>query len=117
MSKFARKGQVPQDFGVLEPTLDALDNELRRVTVEKKSGRSKNESTWPVVQLSWQRTKYVHDMFYKHHKISQTCFDYCARNNIIDKALSDKWLEPGYNKLCCMQAIDTSATAFGTVCK
>jgi len=115
MSKFARKGAVPPDFGAVEPTLDALDAELRRVMTDRRQGRSKNEAAWPVVQLNWQRTRYVHDMYYKFGRVSPECFEYCSRNKIIDRALSDKWLEPGYEKLCCLHAVDPNAHAFGTV--
>ena len=115
MSKWARRGTPPSDYGVLEPTLEALEGEVRARLGEKKQGLSRHESAWPVVQLNWQRTRYVHDMFYKFGRISQECFDYCARNKIIDKPLSDKWLEPGYEKLCSLHAIDPANHAFGTV--
>lgn len=114
MSKFARK-PPPPDFEVIESTLNELDQELRVGTAERLQGNKGSSATWPVVQISNQRTRYVHDMYYRYHRISEETFEYCRKYKIIDAALSDKWLEPGYERLCCLAAIQTVNHTFGTV--
>jgi bud site selection protein 31 len=67
-----------------------------------------------VHQINWQRTRYVHDMFYKYGKVSQAVYDYCCKNRMIDAALSAKWLEPGYENLCSLHVIDPKNHTFMT---
>jgi len=106
---------VPPGFEVIEPTLEALDNEMRERVNESHEGYRKNESLWPVHQINWQRTRYVYDMYYKYGRISREVYDYCVRNRIIDSALAAKWKKPGYERLCSTYVINTLNYKFGTV--
>lgn len=116
MSRFARVGRIPDDFDVIEPTLIALDEELKRKNSENVQGRARAERHWTVHQIDWQRTRYVHDMHFKHEQISKDCYDYCVRNKMINGALSQKWLEQGYERLCSLHAIDSRNFNFGGSC-
>ena len=100
MSKFARIGPVPKDFDVIAPTLNALDDEVKRRSSEVIQGRSRSENQWLIPQIDWQRTRYVHDMYYKYGRISTECYDYCVRNKIINGKLSEKWLDKGLFVTC-----------------
>ena len=48
-----------------------LENELRDKVAEGHEGKRKTESLWPIHQISWQRSRYVFDMFFKYKKISR----------------------------------------------
>jgi len=115
MSKFGRKGKPPPGFDYLEPTLEVLENELRDRINEPHEGKRKVESVWPVHQISWQRTRYVFDMYHKHGKIDKKVLDYCVRNKIVDGGLVGKWTKPGYEKLCSTYVINSRNYNFGTV--
>lgn len=115
MSKFARKGKVPEDFHIIEDTLNELEAKLKMKMLERVEGAKSTHSTWPMIQINNQKTRFVHEMYYKYGLISEECFNYCRKNKIIDVDLSDKWLEPGYEKLCCMTAIATINHQFHTV--
>ena len=119
MSRFARVGPVPEDFDVIEPTLTALDEELRRKSSEHVQGKRRVESNWIVHQIDWQKTRYVHDMRYKYERISQEAYDYCVRNKMINGPLSEKWFEQGYERLCSLYAIDSRNFKFGgtSICR
>lgn len=115
MSRFGRKGKPPKGFEYLEPTLAALENELRDKVNEGHEGKRKTESLWPVVQINWQRSRYVFDMYYKYKKISKEVYEYCVRMKLVDAALIAKWKKPGYERLCCTYVINTKNYKFGTV--
>lgn len=115
MSRFGRKGKPPKGFEYLEQTLAALENELRDKVNEGHEGKRKTESLWPVVQINWQRSRYVYDMYYKYKKISKEVYDYCVRMKLVDAALIAKWKKPGYERLCCTYVINTKNYKFGTV--
>ncbi|KAH9249525.1 hypothetical protein BASA81_012698 [Batrachochytrium salamandrivorans] len=115
MSKFARVGKAPADFYVVEPTLNALEDELKRCMQTTVQGNKRGESLWPIHQIDWQRTRYVHDMYYKFNRIDKATYDYCVRNRLINGPLSAKWLDLGYEKLCSLHAIDSRNFSFGGV--
>jgi bud site selection protein 31 len=116
MSKFGRKiKQPPPGFEYVEPTLTALDNELREMVNAPHEGLRKTESQWPVHQISWQRSRYIYDLYYTYNKISREVYDYCVANKIVDPALIAKWKKPGYERLCSTFAINPRNYKFGTV--
>jgi bud site selection protein 31 len=108
MSRWGRKARPPPGFDYLEPTLAALEAELRESTYinllcyrrhahviiflmlfdryrpqsevnEGHEGKRKNESLWPVHQINWQRSRYIFDMFYRYEKISREVYEYCVQ--------------------------------------
>jgi bud site selection protein 31 len=136
MSKFGRRiKSAPTGFEVIEPTLTALENELREskhmnfysaltllncVLValevnEPHEGMRKNESQWPIHQINWQKSRYVYDMYYTYSRISKDVYDYCITNKLVDAALIAKWKKPGYERLCSTYVINPKNFKFGTV--
>jgi bud site selection protein 31 len=117
MSKFGRRiKRAPDGFDdILEPTLTALDNEVREKVNEPHEGLRKSESQWPVHQINWQRTRYVYDMYYTYSRISKEIYDYCIINKLVDAALIAKWKKPGYENLCSTYVINPRNFKFGTV--
>lgn len=116
MSKYGRKIRVaPDGYEYIEPTIQALDNELREKVNEPHEGLRKSESQWPVHQITWQKSRYIYDMYYIYHKISKEVYDYCIKNKIADAALIAKWKKPGYERLCSTYVINPRNYKFGTV--
>mmetsp|Transcript_1575 Transcript_1575/g.2390 ORF Transcript_1575/g.2390 Transcript_1575/m.2390 type:complete len:234 (+) Transcript_1575:63-764(+) len=115
MSRWGRKQRIPKGFDVLEPTLSALQEELRNRTNESHEGKSKAESLWPIHQLNWQRSRYVYDMYYKYKKINREVYQYCLDMKYADAALIAKWKKPGYERLCSTYAINPKNFPYGTV--
>ncbi|CAM9548096.1 unnamed protein product [Ectocarpus sp. 12 AP-2014] len=115
MSRFARKERPPPGFEILEPTLNALENELREKVNEQHEGKRKNEALWPVFQITWQRSRYVYDMHYVYKAISKDVLEYCIRSKLVDGPLMAKWKKPGYERLCSTYVINTKNYKFGTV--
>lgn len=104
----------PKGFNYLAPILSALENELRDKVRESNAGKRNTESMWPVHQINWQRSRYVYDMYYTHHKISKKVYDYCIKNKLVDAALIAKWKKTGYERLCSTYVINSNNYKFGT---
>mmetsp|Transcript_23944 Transcript_23944/g.26211 ORF Transcript_23944/g.26211 Transcript_23944/m.26211 type:complete len:290 (-) Transcript_23944:70-939(-) len=116
MSKFGRKiKQAPAGYEDIEPTITALENELRERVNEPHEGLRKNEALWPVHQINWQKSRYVYDMYYTYNRISKEVYDYCINNKIIDAQLIAKWKKAGYERLCSTYVINPRNYKFGTV--
>ncbi|KAG5180152.1 G10 protein-domain-containing protein [Tribonema minus] len=115
MSRFARKERPPAGFEILEPTLTALEAELREKVNQPHEGLRRGESLWPVHQINWQRSRYVYDMYHVYKEISREVYDYCIRMKLVDAGLMAKWKKPGYGRLCSTYVINPKNYKFGTV--
>uniref|UniRef100_A0A7S3NNA3 G10 protein n=1 Tax=Aureoumbra lagunensis TaxID=44058 RepID=A0A7S3NNA3_9STRA len=88
---------------------------MRERVNESHEGKRKVESQQPIMQINWQRSRYVYDMYWKYGKISREVYDYCIRNKLVDGALMAKWRKPGYERLCSTYVINPRNYNFGTV--
>ena len=61
----------PPGYDVIEPVIEALENELRDKVKESNLNKRNTESIWPVHQINHQRSRYVYDMYYTYNKISK----------------------------------------------
>eukprot|EP00557_Chaetoceros_sp_GSL56_P004043 CAMPEP_0176505610 /NCGR_PEP_ID=MMETSP0200_2-20121128/16592_1 /TAXON_ID=947934 /ORGANISM="Chaetoceros sp., Strain GSL56" /LENGTH=297 /DNA_ID=CAMNT_0017905187 /DNA_START=351 /DNA_END=1244 /DNA_ORIENTATION=+ len=104
----------PAGYDIIEPVLEALENELRDKVKESNVNKRNTESIWPVHQINWQRTRYVYDMYYTYHRISKQVYDYCIKHKLIDAGLIAKWKKPGYERLCSTYVINPANYKFGT---
>lgn len=112
--RWNKKKAAPPGFEVIEPTLEALEHELRDKIKENNEKKRKTESMWPVHQINWQKSRYVYDMYYTYGRISRQVYDYCIQQRLIDSALIAKWKKPGYERLCSTYVINPSNYKFGT---
>lgn len=116
MSKWGRrKRKEPEGYDYVEPTLTALEDELRDRMSDSVEGVKKAEVLWPVHQINWQKSRYIYDMFHTYKKISKEVYRFCIDNKIVDGPLMDKWSRAGYEKLCSTFVINTKNYPYGTV--
>jgi bud site selection protein 31 len=109
-----RKKPPPNGFDYVEPTLEALENELRDKVKESNMKQRKIESLWPIHQINWQKSRYIYDLYYTYHRISKEVYQYCIDQKLVDAALIAKWKKPGYERLCSTYVINPSNYKFGT---
>jgi bud site selection protein 31 len=57
--------------------------------------------------VNWQKSRYVYDMYYTHHRISRADYDCCIQNKLVDGPLIAKWKKPGYEQLCSTYVINS----------
>jgi bud site selection protein 31 len=112
--RWNKKKDPPPGFDVVEPTLEALENELRDKIKESNEKKRKTESLWPVHQINWQKSRYIYDMYYTYGRISRQVYDHCIQQKLVDAALIAKWKKPGYERLCSTYVINPSNYKFGT---
>lgn len=112
--RWGKKKKPPVGFDDVEATLEALENELRDKVKETNEGKRKTESLWPIHQISWQKSRYIYDMYYTHNRISRQVYDYCINQKLVDSSLIAKWKKPGYERLCSTFVINPSNYKFGT---
>jgi bud site selection protein 31 len=112
--RWNKKNTPPVGFDIVEPTLEALEHELRDKIKETNEKKRKTESVWPVHQVNWQKSRYIYDMYYTYGRISREVYEYCIQQKLVDAVLIAKWKKPGYERLCSTYVINPSNYKFGT---
>jgi bud site selection protein 31 len=109
-----KRKKPPVGFDFVEPILEALENEVRDKVKESNMNQRKIESLWPIHQINWQKSRYIYDLYFTHHRISKEVYQYCINQKLVDAALIAKWKKPGYERLCSTYVINPSNYKFGT---
>ncbi|KAH6561831.1 hypothetical protein BASA60_011335 [Batrachochytrium salamandrivorans] len=106
----------PEGWELIEPTLVELGQKMRQAENEPSEAKRKVETSWPIMRLHHQRTRYIYDIYYRRKAISRDLYNYCIKEGHADAALIAKWRKPGYEKLCCLRCMQPKDTNFGTTC-
>ena len=117
MPRIRKKNKkVPEGFSKISEKLKELEQEIRDAEQQPHYGKRKIESTWKLLKLNHQRTKYIYNLFFKEKSIKKILYDYLIKNKFADRILIAKWKKNGYEKLCCLLCIQNSKHNFGNVC-
>lgn len=106
----------PEGWEDIEPVLKDLERQFREIENSGHEGKRISENLWPVFRLHHQRSRYIYELYYQRHAISEELYNYCLDQNIADRNLIAKWKKPGYERLCCLRCIQSNETNFGTTC-
>eukprot|EP00276_Gloeochaete_wittrockiana_P015047 CAMPEP_0184336384 /NCGR_PEP_ID=MMETSP1089-20130417/4701_1 /TAXON_ID=38269 ORGANISM="Gloeochaete wittrockiana, Strain SAG46.84" /NCGR_SAMPLE_ID=MMETSP1089 /ASSEMBLY_ACC=CAM_ASM_000445 /LENGTH=111 /DNA_ID=CAMNT_0026661393 /DNA_START=51 /DNA_END=383 /DNA_ORIENTATION=+ len=103
-----KKKPPPEGWDEIEETILEFQRKLREAENDPQEGRRKCEAVWPIMRIHHQQSRYVYDLYFRRKAMSRELYDYCIKENIVDKNLIAKWKKPGYEKLCCLQCIRSS---------
>ncbi|KAF2005493.1 cell cycle control protein cwf14 [Amniculicola lignicola CBS 123094] len=106
----------PEGFEDIEPTLIEFKNKMKDAENASHEGKKKYEMSWPIFQISHQRSRYIYDLYYEKEAISRQLYDWLLKNQYADAMLIAKWKKQGYEKLCCNRCIQTKETNFRSTC-
>ncbi|KAK9834265.1 hypothetical protein WJX81_001662 [Elliptochloris bilobata] len=87
---------------------------MKEAVNEEHEGRRKNELTWKIHRIHWEKNRFIYDLMYVRKVMSRELYDWLVREKIADGALIAKWRKPGYEILCSMLAIQKGNHNFGT---
>eukprot|EP01088_Endostelium_zonatum_P010192 TRINITY_DN23546_c0_g1_i1.p1 TRINITY_DN23546_c0_g1~~TRINITY_DN23546_c0_g1_i1.p1 ORF type:complete len:145 (+),score=22.94 TRINITY_DN23546_c0_g1_i1:121-555(+) len=105
--RYGKRAKKPDGWDLIEPTLTEIAEKMRDAELQPYKGKRKGETAWPILRLHHQRSRYIFDMYYQKKSISRELYDYCLEQKIVDAALIAKWKKIGYERLCCLQCIQT----------
>jgi bud site selection protein 31 len=109
------KGKAPPEgFDMIEQAIEDFENQMKDAVNEEHEGKRKNELTWRIHRIHWEKNRFIFDLMYKRKALKRELYDYLCREKIADQALISKWRKPGYENLCSLLSIQKSATNFGT---
>ena len=87
---------------------------MKDAVAEEHEGKRKNELTWRIHRVHWEKNRFIFDLRYRKKVMSEELYNYLCREKVADQALISKWRKPGYENLCSLLAIQKSDTNFGT---
>eukprot|EP00216_Chloropicon_sp_CCMP2111_P006086 CAMPEP_0198236162 /NCGR_PEP_ID=MMETSP1446-20131203/2067_1 /TAXON_ID=1461542 ORGANISM="Unidentified sp, Strain CCMP2111" /NCGR_SAMPLE_ID=MMETSP1446 /ASSEMBLY_ACC=CAM_ASM_001112 /LENGTH=240 /DNA_ID=CAMNT_0043917763 /DNA_START=97 /DNA_END=819 /DNA_ORIENTATION=- len=111
----SKRKRLPEGWELIEPTLNEFEERMREAVNETHEGKRKNESTWEITRIHWERNRFIYEVYYKKKAISRELYDYLVQAKVADQNLIAKWRKPGYETLCSLQAIAVRDTNYGTV--
>lgn len=106
--------KAPEGWDDVAPQLEEFANQMRDAVNEPHEGKRRNEGTWQITRIHYERSRYVYELFYKKKAISKELYDYLLLEKFGDAALIAKWKKPGFEYLCSLQAIDKRNSNFST---
>jgi bud site selection protein 31 len=129
----ASRKAPPEGFDDIEDTLLEFQTKMKDAENASHEGKKKYEMTWPIFQITHQRSRYIYDLYYEKEAISKQLYDYLLKNGYADAMLIAKWKKQGYEKvscsraftqgtqtyvaqLCCTRCIQTKETNFRSTC-
>lgn len=119
-ARTSRKGKAPPaGFSDIEDTLLTFSTRMRDAETSStalKPGETRASATWPILQISHQRSRYIYELYYEREAISRELYDWLLKNKYGDANLIAKWKKQGYEQLCCLRCIQTKETNFGGTC-
>lgn len=104
----------PEGWDDVAPQLEEFAAQMRDAVNEPHEGKRRNEATWQITRIHYERSRYVYELFYKKKAISRELYDWLLREKHADAMLIAKWKKPGFEYLCSLQSIDKQNTNFGT---
>ncbi|KAF7302956.1 G10 protein [Mycena kentingensis (nom. inval.)] len=90
--KTTRTKKPPEGFEEIRPILEEYDKKMRDAENESHEGKRKNEATWPIMQISHARSRYIYERRYKHDD----------EEDAMSKELYEWLLKEGYADAKCV---------------
>ena len=85
---------------------------MRDAVSEEHEGKRKNELTWRIHRIHWEKNRFIFDLMYKKKVMDRKLYDYLGEKKIADQPLISKWRKPGYENLCSLLCIQKSSDEF-----
>lgn len=106
--------QPPEGWELIEEVIEDFEQQMKEAVNEDHEGKRKNELTWRINRIHWEKNRFIYDLMYVRKVMSRELFDYLVREKIADGPLIAKWRKPGFEILCSMLAIQKGNHNFGT---
>ncbi|CAL9107924.1 unnamed protein product [Musa textilis] len=111
--------KYPEGWELIEPTLRELEAKMREAENDPHDGKRKCEALWPIFRIAHQKSRYIYDLYHRRKEISKELYEFCLDQGYADRNLIAKWkkfVQPGYERLCCLRCMQTRDHNFATTC-
>lgn len=110
----------PEGWGFIAGPLHDFSRQIDEVVQSPvKDHKDKRLGMWKISRLEWEKNRFIYELYVKKKVLSHKLFCWLLKNNLADGRLIKQWTVPGYEYLCCVNAINKRHTHFNTasVCR
>ena len=109
-----KRKRPPEGWDLIEESIEDFEQQMKDAVAEEHEGKRKNELTWRIHRIHWEKNRFIWDLRYKRKVMGDELYNYLCREKVADQALISKWRKPGYENLCSLLSIQKGDTNFGT---
>ena len=74
------KGKAPPEgFEMIESAIEDFEMQMKDAVNEEHEGKRKNELTWRIHRIHWEKNRLIYDLMYKRKALSRELYDYLCR--------------------------------------
>jgi bud site selection protein 31 len=63
--------RVPAGFEQIEEVIEDFENQMKEAVNEEHDGLRKNQSSWKIHRLHWEKNRFIFDLMYKRKVMSK----------------------------------------------
>lgn len=63
--------RVPEGFDQIEEVIDDFEQQMREAVNEDHEGKRKNETSWKIHRLHWEKNRFIYDLMYVRKVMSK----------------------------------------------
>ena len=63
--------RMPAGFEQIEEVIEDFENQMKEAVNEEHDGMRKNQSSWKIHRLHWEKNRFIFDLMYKRKVMSK----------------------------------------------
>jgi bud site selection protein 31 len=63
--------KAPEGWSQIEDVIDDFEQQMKDAVNEEHEGKRKNESTWKIHRLHWEKNRFIYDLMYQRKVMSK----------------------------------------------
>ncbi len=81
----------PAGWELIEEVIEDFESQLKEAVNEEHEGRRKNELTWKINRIHWEKNRFIYDLMYVRKVMSRELVRFAGE---YDRGLVVLWLMP-----------------------
>ena len=76
--------KTPEGWQLIEEVIEDFEAQMKEAVNEEHEGKRKNELTWKITRIHWEKNRFIYDLMYKRKVMSRElvrsslrAFDHC----------------------------------------
>lgn len=87
--------KTPEGWQLIEEVIEDFEAQMKEAVNEEHEGKRKNELTWKITRIHWEKNRFIYDLMYKRKVMSREL----VRHFLSDRRHS-QWQRPTEAHFC-----------------
>lgn len=63
--------KTPEGWQLIEEVIEDFEAQMKEAVNEEHEGKRKNELTWKITRIHWEKNRFIYDLMYKRKVMSR----------------------------------------------